>query len=263
MRRTCSHHFRERGLNEFETIDFRETDGDVRKFLEYSNEGYVLTDKIVRIVETRPSFSILDVGRGEGYVIRKICSQVKQCTALDPNQKMLEILRSHVDKRCKVAFINNKFEDFETTEKFDIVLSSHTLSFFKDKQQAIKKMLFYTKKDGRLVLVLHCRASEQLQMLKDVFFAIKGKEINHIDAETLCTFLADRGFDPKLDKVGTITKFPSVEIPLKLSYFLFRIGYNKLSEKSKLLIRSYLEGKRQNHFIEIRTLHGIITFRKN
>ena len=262
MRKTYPHQYRDENLNEFETVDFRKISEDIRDFFKFSDEKYVLTDKTVEIIEPKKAYSILDIGCGEGYVIRKICRQVKRCVALDPDQKMLEILRKHVKSNSKVVLVNKKLEDFETTEKFDVTLSSHTLSFFKDKRQAISEMLDRTKKGGKLILVLHCYASEQLQMLREMFHAIKGIEINHIYAESLYTYLAKRGFDPKLEKVETVARFPSLEIPLRFSYFLFRTDYDRTSSRNKHLIRTYLERKRHNHYVEIRTLHGIISLRK-
>ena len=261
MRKTYPRQYRDENLKEFETIDFRKISGDIKDFFKFSNEKYVLTDKIVEVIEPKKSYSILDVGCGEGYVIRKIYRQVKRCVALDPDQRMLEILRRHVNSNSKVAFVDKKLEDFETTERFDVTLSSHTISFFEDKQQAISKMLDHTKKDGKLVLVLHCYSSEQLQMLREMFVTIKGREINHIYAESLYTYLAKRGFDPKLEKVETVARFPSLEIPLRLSYFLFRTDYDRASSQNKHFIRTYFERKRHDHYVEIRTLHGIISLR--
>lgn len=261
MRKTHPYQYHERNLDEFETVDFRKIGEEVRRFFRFSNEKDVLTDRIVRIIEPKKPYSILDVGCGEGYVIRKICRQVKHCIALDPDPKMLEILGKHVKNKCKVEIVNKKLEDFETTEKFDVVLSSHTLSFFDNKRHAIDKLLNWTKKGGRLILVLHREASEQLQMLKEVFLAIHGREINHIYAETLQTYFARRGFDPKVEEVETVARFPSFEILLGLSYFLFRTDYDTTSGQNKHLIRTYLQRKRNNHYNEIRTLHGIITVR--
>jgi hypothetical protein len=124
-------------------------------------------------------------------------------------------------------------------------------------------MLDYTKKAGKVILVLHCRESEQLQMLKEVFRLAHGKEINHIYAEALCRFLVKQGFNPNLEKVETVSRFPSLEIALKFSYFLFRTDYQKGNSQGERLIRTYLETKMRDHNVEIRTLHGIISLRNN
>lgn len=248
-------------LNLFETIDSRKIDEYVKEFFKFSNEKYILTDKIIKVVEPQKSFSVLDVGCGEGYVVRKIAQQVKHCVALDPDPKMLDMLKRQV-KDSSVIFINKKLEDFETRMKFDVILSSHTLSFYRDKQWAINKMLDLTKKNGRLILVLHCRDSQQLEILKETFLAINGKEINHIYAEALNAYFVRQGFDPKFETVETVARFPSIKIPLKLSYFFFRIDYDEINSHKKHLIRAYLERKMQDRYIEISTLHGIISLRK-
>lgn len=257
-----SHEPIEENLDIFETINFRQIGEDIREFLKFSNERFVLTDKIEKVIEPKRTYSILDVGCGEGHIIRKICGKVKRCIALDPDNKMLEILREYVGNDPRVVFVNSKLEDFETTEKFDVTLSSHTLSFFGEKRQAINKMLDYTKKDGKLILVLHCFESEQLHMLREMFRLIREREIEHIYAEVLHDYFTNQGFDAKLEKVETVAVFPSMEIPLRLSCFLFRTDYEKTSLNNQLAIRKYLETKRCDHSIEIRTLHGIVSARK-
>jgi len=263
MRRTCLHNYCDANLNQYETVDFRKISKDVRIFFKFSNEKYILTDKIISIIRPRKTFSVLDVGCGEGYVVRKLYDQVKNCTALDPNQKMLERLRKNVKNNPKVIFVNKKLQDFETDEEFDITLSSHTLSFFEDKRQAIDRMLDLTKNGGKLILVLHCQASEQLRMLKEINLAIEKREIKHVYAEALRCYLTDKGFEPKLEGIETLASFPSFEALSKLSYFLFRIDYDRLDYQNREFIRIYMEKKRRNNSFEIRTLHGIISVTKN
>lgn len=262
MTKSCSHRSLNRNLDEFETINVKRLGEDIRAFSRFSNEKIILTQEIEKIIEPKRFHSVLDVGCGEGYVIRKIYRKVNRCVALDPDHEMLEILKKYVHDNSRVIFINKKLEEFETTERFDVILSSHTLSFFNDKQKAINRMLDYTRKDGKLIIILHCNASEQLWMLREMFHLINRREINHIYAEALHEYLAKKGLDPKLERVETVAVFPSLEIPLKLSYFLFRTDYNKTSSQNRLSIRRYLETKMYNHSVQIRTLHGIISLRK-
>jgi ubiquinone/menaquinone biosynthesis C-methylase UbiE len=246
-------------LEKFETISHRKINEEVASFFKFSNEKNVLTREIVRIIEPKKSYSVLDIGCGEGYVLRQIHKKVKHCTALDPDKKMLETLKKHLGGKPNIFFVNKRLEDFEITEKFDVTLSSHTLSFFNNKQQAINKMLDCTRKDGRLILVLHCYASEQLQMLREMFWMIKGREINHIYAEVLEGYFSERGFDPKLEKVETTAKFRSLETLLKSCYFFCRTDCNRIHDQTKQLICDYLGRKKINHYYEIKTLHGIIS----
>lgn len=256
-RSSLSHHCED--LNRFETISFRKINEEASDFFKFSNEKVVLTNKIVRTIKPKKFYSILDIGCGEGYVIRRILKDVRHCTALDPDESMLETLKKHVGDYSNISFVNKKFEDFETAEKFDVVISSHTLSFFSKKQQIIDKMLGLTKMNGRLILVLHCYESGQLQQLMEMFRMIRNREVNHIYAETLESYFLQRGLTPKFEKVETIAEFPSIETMLKLSYFFWRIDYENAEEQIKNLIRNYLVQKKTNQHSEIRALHGIIT----
>jgi ubiquinone/menaquinone biosynthesis C-methylase UbiE len=251
-------------LNEYETVGLKKIEKAVRSYFRFSSEKQVLTREIVNLIKPEKSLSLLDVGCGEGYVIRKLHREVNHCVALDPDARMLETLKIHLADNSNVIFVKKKLEDFRTGERFDVTLSSHTLSFFSNKQNAIDKMLSLTKSEGRLVLVLHCYDSEQLGMLREFVAECtrREKKIDHIDAETLCCYLVKRGLNPTLKRVETIAIFPSIESLLHLSYFLFRVDYARASKRNRDIIRECLEKKRYNHHFEIRTTHGIVTIRK-
>jgi len=253
--------FTVKSLNEFETIDFRKINRDIRIFFRFSNEKTILVREIVRIMQPQKSYSVIDIGCGEGYVIREIHKKVKKCVALDPDPEMLDILKQKIEN-SNVFFVPKRFEDYESNEKFDITLTSHTLSFFKNKWNAIKKMLYYTKKGGKAIIVLHSNSSEQFRILEEMFRKAYKKRINHIYAEALCNHLVACGFEPKLDKVETVLRLPSLDTACEMSYFLFRIDYQKATSEIKNLIRKYLERRRKNEHIEIKTIHGIITLQK-
>ena len=249
-------------LNEFETIDFREINRDVRNFFRFSNEKTILVRKIIKIIRPQKSYSVIDIGCGEGYFIREIHKKVKKCVALDPDPKMLAILKQKIGDCSNVFFVPKRFEDYENNEKFDITLTSHTLSFFKNKWDAIMKMLNYTKKGGKAIIVLHSNLSEQFQILEEMFRKAYKKRINHIYAEVLYNHLVACGYEPKLDKVETVLRLPSLETAYKMSYFLFRIDFQKTTSGIKNLIRECFEERRRNDYIEIKTIHGIITLQK-
>ena len=251
-----------RSLNEFETIDFRKINRDMRNFFRFSNEKTILVKEIIRIMRPQESHSVLDIGCGEGYVIREIHKKVKKCVALDPDPEMLDILKQKIGNCSNVFFVPKRFEDYENNEKFDITLTSHTLSFFENKWNAIMKMLNYTKKGGKAIIVLHSSFSEQFQILEEMFHKAYKKRINHIYSEVLYSHLVACSFEPKLDKVETVLKLPSLDTACEMSYFLFRIDYQKATSEIKNLIRKYLEKRRKNEYIEIKTIHGIITLQK-
>ena len=250
-------------LNEFETIDFRKINRDIRNFFRFSNEKTILVREIIKIIRPQKSYSVLDIGCGEGYFIREIHKKVKKCVALDPDPEMLAILKEKIGDSSNVFLVPKRFEDYENNEKFDITLTSHTLSFFKNKWNAIMKMLNYTKKGGKAIIVLHSNFSEQFQILEEMFRKAYEKRINHIYAEALYNHLVACGLEPKLNKVETVSKLPSLDTVCEMSYFLFRIDFQKARSDIKNLIREYLEKRTKNEYIVIKTIHGIITLQKS
>jgi len=252
-----------KSLSEFETINFSNINRDTRIFFKFSNEKVVLVREIISIMKPKKTYSVLEIGCGEGHVIKKIYRKVKKCIALDPDPKMLDILRQKIGKVSNVVLITKTFEDYKTEEKFDIILTSHTLSFFDDKWKAVEKMLNYTKEGGKIIIVLHSNSSEQIKILREIFHKVYRKTIKHIYAEALYDRLVAYGLEPKLKKIETISKLPSIDTACEMSYFLFRIDYQKARDDVKNLIRTYLEKRRKNKYVEISTTHGIIILCKN
>lgn len=251
-----------KNLNRFETIDFRKINRDIQSFFRFSNEKTILVREIIKIIRPQKSYSVIDIGCGEGYFVKEIHKKVKKCVALDPDPAMLAILKQKIGVCSNVFFVSKRFEDYENNEKFDIALASHTLSFFENKWNAIMKMLNYTKEGGKAIIVLHSHLSEQFQILEEMFRKVYKKRINHIYAEAVYNHLLACGFEPKLYEVETVSKLPSLETACQMSYFLFRIDYQKAMSEIKNLIREYLEKRRKNEYIEIKTNHGIIILPK-
>ena len=138
-------------------------------FYKYTNEREILTEEIINIINPQINQSLIDIGCGEGDLINKLKDKLSYCAGLDPDVERLNIVRTRIEKAKNVKLIPCKFEDFFTDEKFDFVVSCHTLSFFKNKEKIIQKMISLTKENGKLVLILHSKNAEQLKLLEHIY----------------------------------------------------------------------------------------------
>jgi ubiquinone/menaquinone biosynthesis C-methylase UbiE len=85
--------------------------------------------------------TVLDIGAGTGYLTLALAPFVKKVKALDPAEKMLNILREKAENLGihNIDYLNRKWED-ATTDEYDIVLASHSISCTKDPLTFFQRM---------------------------------------------------------------------------------------------------------------------------
>ena len=94
-------------------------------------------------------FSFLDVGCGNGWVVRKI-SEIEDCkkaVGIDKSKNMIKNAKSK-SKSNKEKFVNSDLESWKYSGKFDYVFSMETIYYSKSVEDAVKKVYRLLKKDG-------------------------------------------------------------------------------------------------------------------
>jgi len=84
-----------------------------------------------------PDDSLLDLACGTGIFSKSLSSSVKSITLVDQSPVMLEIAKRNLGAvgvlgKCKFVEANIAKGEFETAEKFDVVLCTQALNFFSD-----------------------------------------------------------------------------------------------------------------------------------
>lgn len=71
---------------------------------------------------------VLDVGSGSGKYTIRIAEEADEVTALDISDEMLEILKEDARKEGlkNIKYINSDWEDFESSDKYDLIFCSMT-----------------------------------------------------------------------------------------------------------------------------------------
>ncbi len=113
----------------------REHGRPVKKFLEKADFG--------------KSFTFLDIGCGNGWVVRAVASfnNCKKATGIDKSKKMI---KNAAQKRnsTKEDYITADIEEWNTAKRFDRIFSMETIYYTKSPQKALKNIFKLLKPGG-------------------------------------------------------------------------------------------------------------------
>jgi len=249
-------------LRQAETIRYDDISRDNRRFDQYTDEKTLLTQRLIEVLNPNSTTTVLDIGAGEGYFLAEMSKLAHRCTGVEPDPIMLERLLRRFLGSHNVEIDRRRFEDFQTEERFDAVVSAHTLSFFEDKLAMIAKMASFAREGGLVVIVAHSILGRQYQILEQFDRQFRRGRLLHVSAELLCGCLESLGVVPKMDRVLTKTILPSLDIALSLGYFLFRQDLDNQDPMAKKTAMSLLLRNMVNHEVQIDTIHGVVSFRK-
>ena len=112
-------------------------------------------DKMFEIIEQSKiinnSFSFIDIGCGNGWVIRKILEK-PNCNdglGIDGSKQMIK----KANDKQKGRFIQTEIESFSFSKKFDIVFSMETFYYFKDPKSVIQNIYNNGLKNNGMIVI--------------------------------------------------------------------------------------------------------------
>ena len=96
-------------------------------------------------------FVFLDVGCGNGWVVRKIASleNCKKSIGIDKSKKMISQAKKISDS--KEQFFYSDIESFKTRQKFDFIFSMESLYYADSVENALRKIFTLLNPDGQFV----------------------------------------------------------------------------------------------------------------
>ena len=92
-----------------------------------------------------PESEVLDIGAGPGTLLIPFATKVRKVTAVEPAIGMIECLKRNAEQRGIENFetINSTWQDVEISDigqRFDLVICSHAVWFFKDLWEQLQRM---------------------------------------------------------------------------------------------------------------------------
>ncbi len=121
--------------------------------------------KIVEpLLEKNNNLKILDIGCGTGQLIHEIydkCNSIDYL-GIDVAQNMIEVAKES-NKADNLKFKVIPIEEFDSDEKFDLIICTHAFPYFPEKAKVVNKMAKLCKDDGNVII-----ANSSTNSLKDL-----------------------------------------------------------------------------------------------
>ena len=125
-----------------------------QNLVSHSNEKELLVAKIGDLVQGKPHRSCLEIGLGlSPYFAQRL-------TPLFQNYVIVE-RRGYGGKLPQgVRLLDSDWETAELSEKFDVIIASHVVYYFRDPKTAVDKMFAHLQDDGRVFFVVNGKESD-------------------------------------------------------------------------------------------------------
>lgn len=107
--------------------------------------------KFLESISFDKPFTFLDIGCGNGWVVKKISknNNCKKATGIDKSKKMIEQASKKIDN-IKEEFIHTDIESWKYRGKFDFVFSMESLYYADSIERALQKIYKLLKPGGQL-----------------------------------------------------------------------------------------------------------------
>jgi len=202
-------------------------------FRDSTDEIWIITQKIQKLLRGKKIKKFLDVGVGSGELTSLLTSKlgVKDVVAIDK--------KNYVDKNKKFIFFQTDWLNFCYPAKFDLIVSSHSISYLAgdDIKKSIKKIRGFLKKAGVAILIIYDNsASATWTKFKKIFYPSDAiSTINYIKP-------AISRYKFKEDNFTTRVYADNLEHMLKIGRFLAEKhlpSYLKSKNKIKQFFKKY------------------------
>ena len=148
--------------------------------------------EIVRVINERgKSSSILDLGCGEGHILKMLPDSCQRY-GCDISKTPLDLIN---DKRihCVLCDLNN---DFPFDLDFDVIVASEVLEHLQNPHHVLEKAKEHLAKDGLFLVTIPNVAlwRHRLQLLRGRFPGYDPTHVNHWDVDSFIELLTSYGY---------------------------------------------------------------------
>ncbi len=138
--------------------------------------------------------NILDIGCGVGQLVSDLSTAWPETriTGADTSLAMIETARKN-HSGLNIRYLNVPIEEVSDQEKFDIIVSTHSLPYFPDKQRALQNMYQLLNPGGR-VLIIHTNADGWYDRFWHFFVKLTTSKAEFFPTHELKTMIENAGF---------------------------------------------------------------------
>jgi len=152
-------------------------------FVDRSNEKETLVLKVQELIKDKNG-SCLEIGFGTRPIFaNKLANRFHRYVVVEKENL------GNINLGGGTEVITGDWESLDIDEKFDVILASHVVYYFKDKREALLKMLSHLKKDGVLIIVVNGKEGDYGPTKE--FFATRFGEKYEFTYDKILTLLKD------------------------------------------------------------------------
>ena len=148
----------EKSLNQFNKPEImnKTIERDGSSGSEVYNARSLATDFRTLIPSLKKGLKVLDVGCGTGAISKGIAELVGpegNVTAIDNDNNFIENGKKHFSEVKNLTLINANLFEFETEEKFDLIVAARMLQWLSTPVEALRKMRSMLKPGGQISIL--------------------------------------------------------------------------------------------------------------
>ncbi|MDQ3231756.1 MAG: metalloregulator ArsR/SmtB family transcription factor [Pseudobdellovibrionaceae bacterium] len=118
--------------------------------------------EILDLMDLPRSSQVMEVGPGQGELLRELSRRFDQLVALDNSEEMLALTRKHMPARERIRFVQSSLEAYDAGESdLDAVVLNMVLHHMSSPRQAFQKIAQLLKPQGCLVIADLCLHNQE------------------------------------------------------------------------------------------------------
>ncbi|MEK6850166.1 MAG: methyltransferase domain-containing protein [Nanoarchaeota archaeon] len=209
------------------------------RLLSKTNEKEILVSKLRSLLEGKTHETCLEIGLGTSpYFAKNLSKFFKKYVIVEKRKIEVSIPK-------KVVLINEDWEDCVLTEKFDVIIASHVIYYFKDKKKAFDKIFNSLNDGGRVYFGVNGKESDY-GPLKIAFSELIGEEYSFTYDELISLLKGKKYKEYTVPSSINFNSHEDLYETLRIIFDHYPNQYQKLKDK---MIDYYSKHLKGNTFI--------------
>ncbi len=148
-------------------------DLDAAHYRKNSKSQYTQANSLLKDVEIRCSFSILDVGCGHGEIIAELSRLIPKGRAVgvDPSRNMIHLASEAFSESSyrNLEFYRTKAEEMDfPPETFDLIICTNAFMWIREPQKTLDLMNGFLKSGGHLIIFTYDKDTPYVRLFESV-----------------------------------------------------------------------------------------------